>query len=286
MSVLTAIFQAIGQALCWILPVSESGHSAIFHNFSGRFTNACSQLTGVIHIGIAIGIVIAFYKLFLGLFRNFFGAAGDVVHKKFDLKSISSAREFMYMTILSFALLVMYLIPTGKYGNLFMMFHRASYNRTLLGEGICLALTGVLMITAFGVVNKKPANIPPFVKSIIIGVVVFLAIPTAGCSLVGAVISVGILIGMSDKYALRYAMVMSVPVLIVSGIIELCIAVTPVGIVQAVIALVVSAAASFLLVKLAIAFIIKKKAILPFAVYDISVGLICLVIGIVQIIVK
>ncbi len=50
MSVLTAIFQAIGQAISWVLPISESGHSAIFHNFSGRFTNACSQLTGVVHI--------------------------------------------------------------------------------------------------------------------------------------------------------------------------------------------------------------------------------------------
>lgn len=53
------------------VPVSESGHSVIFHNFSGRFTNACSQLTGVIHIGIAIGLFIAFYKLFISLFKNF-----------------------------------------------------------------------------------------------------------------------------------------------------------------------------------------------------------------------
>ena len=64
MWILTAIFQAIGQAFTWVFPVSESGHSVIFHNFSGRFTNACSQLTGVIHIGIAIGLFIAFYKLF------------------------------------------------------------------------------------------------------------------------------------------------------------------------------------------------------------------------------
>ena len=82
MSVLTAIFQAIGQAVSWVLPVSESGHSAIFHNFSGRFTNACSQLTGVIHIGIAIGIFVAFIKLFVLLFKNFTGAWGDIFKKK------------------------------------------------------------------------------------------------------------------------------------------------------------------------------------------------------------
>ena len=71
MWILTAIFQAIGQAFTWVFPVSESGHSVIFHNFSGRFTNACSQLTGVIHIGIAIGLFIAFYKLFISLSKIF-----------------------------------------------------------------------------------------------------------------------------------------------------------------------------------------------------------------------
>ena len=64
--------------MSWVLPVSESGHSVIFHNFSGRFSNACSQLTGVVHIGIAIGLVIAFYKLFVNLFKNFFGTFDDI----------------------------------------------------------------------------------------------------------------------------------------------------------------------------------------------------------------
>lgn len=286
MSILTAIFQAIGQALTWILPVSESGHSAIFHNFSGRFTNACSQLTGVVHIGIAIGIIFAFYKLFISLFKNFFGTINDAVHKRLDLKNITSAREFMYMTVLSFAFFVIYLIPTGKYGNLFSVFHRASYNETLLGEGICFALTGALLITAFEVVNKTSLKLPPFVKAIILGIIAFLAVPTAGCSPVGAIVAVGILLGMSDKYSLRYAMVISVPVLTVTGIIEICTAVTPVSVVAAIIAVILSAGVSFFAVKLAINFIIKKKMVLPFAIYDIALGLICFVIGIVQTVAK
>ena len=101
MWILTSIFQAIGQALTWVLPVSESGHSVIFHNFSGRFSNACSQLTGVVHIGIAIGLFIAFYKLFVNLFKNFFDTFNDVFHKKLDLKNITPQRNFMYMTVLS-----------------------------------------------------------------------------------------------------------------------------------------------------------------------------------------
>lgn len=134
MWILTSIFQAIGQALTWVLPVSESGHSVIFHNFSGRFSNACSQLTGVVHIGIAIGLVIAFYKLFVNLFKNFFGTFDDIFHKKLDLKNITPQRNFMYMTVLSFMFFIIYAIPAGKYGNFYMVFHRTSFNKTILGE--------------------------------------------------------------------------------------------------------------------------------------------------------
>lgn len=285
MSILTAIFQAIGQALTWILPVSESGHSAIFHNFSGRFTNACSQLTGVIHIGIAIGLFIAFFKLFKTLFLNFIGTWIDIFGKKLDLKNPTPARRFMYMTILSFAFMLFYFIPAGKYGNVFSLFHRFSYNTSLLEEGICMLMTGVLLFVAFNDASKKLNPLPYAVQAVIIGVAAFLALPTAGCSFIGAVLAIGILVGMREKQSLRYGVVMSVIVLIVSGIIELCVAVTQISIVSALIALVVSAAAAFFVSKLLIT-LIKKMQMQYIAIYDAAIGIICFVIGIFQVLIK
>ena len=285
MSILTAIFQAIGQALTWIFPVSESGHSAIFHDFSGRYTNACSQLTGVIHIGIAIGIIAAFYKLFLYLFKNFIGGWNDLFHKRLDLKNSSPQRKFMYMTILSFAPMLFYFIPAGKYINVYMLFHRTSFNGNLLGEGICTALTGVLLIVAVSMINKKSKPLPQILQALLIGVTAFLALPAAGSSLVAGVFCVGILVGLSDKYALRYSMVMSTMVLLVTGIIEICLGVTKVSIVCAIIGLVVSALIAFLSVKIFI-FVIKNKALKYFAWYDITIGLICFVIGVFEIVIK
>lgn len=285
MSVLTAIFQAIGQALTWIFPISESGHSAIFHNFSGRFTNACSQLTGVIHIGIAIGLFIAFFKLFKMLFANFIAAWGEIFQKKLDVKNTKPARSFMYMTLLSFVPLVFYAIPAGKYGNVYNVFHRTSYNETLLGEGICLLLTGVLVIAAVSLGDKKLNPLPKPVQSVIIGLIVFLALATSGCSVMGAVFCIGIIIGMSEKSSLRYSVVMSVMVLLVMGITELCVAVTKVSVLSAAIALVVSTASAFIASKLLI-FVIKNKQLKLFGIYDAAIGLICLVIGIFQLVIK
>ncbi|MGN0521667.1 MAG: undecaprenyl-diphosphate phosphatase [Eubacterium sp.] len=285
MSIITAVFQAIGQAIAWIFPISESGHSAIFHDFSGRFTNACSQLTGIIHIGIAIGIFIAFFRLFSNLFKNFFSSVGDIFHKKLQIKEISSAKEFMYMTILSFAVLIFYIIPAGKYGNVYMLLHRTSYNGTVLGEGICMALTGALLVVASNFVNNSKIKLPGFLKALILGVVAFLAVPTGGCSLVAGVFCFALIMGMSSKYALRYSMVMSVPVLIVMGIIELCTGVTKISIVSAIMGLIISVLIAFFTVKLFI-HLIENKKLRYFAIYDIAIGLLCFVIGIFEIVTK
>lgn len=285
MSILTAIFQAIGQALSWIFPISESGHSAIFHNFSGRFTNACSQLTGVIHIGIAVGIAIAIYKFLFKLAKSFFQGWNELFHKKLNLNKTTPVRSFVYMTILSFVPLIFYIIPTGRYGNLFMLMHKFSFDESLLTEGICFALTGGLIILTATRFDKPVDKMPTYVQALIIGVTALLAIPTAGCSLVAGVFCACVLTGMNKSLALKYSLVMSVMVLIVAGVTELCIAVTSVSIISAVIALIVSAAVSFLSVRV-LGNIIKKGFINYIAYYDFAIGALCAVIGIFQIILK
>ena len=285
MSVLTAIFQALGQALTWILPVSESGHSSIFHNFSARFTDACSQLTGVIHIGIAIGLFAAFFKLFKMLFINFIATADEIFHKRLEPKNTKPARSFMYMTLLSFVPMILYVIPAGKYGNIYGVFHRTSYNETLLGEGICMLFTGILLAVTAGIGGKRLNPLPKVLQAILLGIIVFFAVPTAGCSVIGAVLCFGIIFGMSEKASLRYSVVMSVMISLVMGIIEICVGVTKISVISAIIALVVSVLASFFFSKLLI-FIIKKKQLKTVGIYDIAIGAICLIIGIFQIVVK
>lgn len=285
MSILTAIFQAIGQALTWIFPISESGHSAIFHNFAGRYTNACSQLTGVIHIGIALGIIITFYKLFFKLFKNFFDGWNDLFHKRLDVKNSSSVRKFEYMTIASFVPLILYIIPAGKYTNLFSLIHSTSYDNNLLIEGICILLTGVLIAVTAKRMNVKVNPLPQIFQALLLGFAVLFALALPGGSVVGAVLCIGILTGMSYKISFRYSMVMSVMLLLVSGVIELCVAVTPVSIVSAVIAVIISAACTYLFIKL-FSYIIKKGLLKYVAWYDVALGGICLVTGLFQIIAK
>lgn len=286
MSIITVIFQAIGQALTFVLPISEGGHSSIFHELSGRYSGACSQLTGLVHLGIALGLVIVFYKLFIGLFVQFFGTWGDLFRKRLDMKKVSPGRHFMFMSILSFVPMLFHLIPAGKYGNVYGFLKYSTYNGTLLDDGIWFAImAGLLIFAPLRLKKESPNKKINIVFAMILGISAFLAVPVSGLSLIGVVFAVAVLLGISPKAALRYAIVLSVPVLIVMGIIELFVCVTYVSVILGILAVILSAAATYLAAK-TLVYLVNNTKLTAFAYYNLGMGLICVLVGFVQIIIK
>ena len=112
--------------------MSESGHSAIFHDFSGRFSGNGSELTGLVHIGIALGIFLVFIKLFVRLFGEFIAFFKDAFAKQNPFVNPGGVRRFMFGTVLGFLPMVLLLVPAGKYGNVYGLFRSMGYNGTLL----------------------------------------------------------------------------------------------------------------------------------------------------------
>ena len=91
---------------------------------------------------------------------------------------------------------------------------------------VCIALLGVLLIVTNSLINSNRNKLPNWANAVILGLIGFLALPTGGCSFMGAIFAFMIFAWYEPKYAIRYAVTMSVPTLIVMGIIELCVAVT------------------------------------------------------------
>lgn len=280
MSVLTAIFQAILQGISWILPISESAHSSMFHDFAGRSTGTCSVITGVIHICVAVGIILASYKLFITIFKEFVGAAGDLFKKNLKGSGRKPARSFMYMTLVSFVPMLLWLIPLGKNGFLYTALRRTGYNGTLLDDGVFLAVTGVIVLLTARQLslsrNNKNVNI---VSAVAVGVLSVFLVPVSGLSLFAGVFGILMILGVSKKLAFRYTLVMSVPTLIVMGIVEICTAAIPATAVSVIISVILSLITSFFAVKL-FKWLINQNKIRFFGIYDIAVGVIILVIGI------
>lgn len=286
MSILTAIFQALAQALTYVFPISESGHSAIFHDFAGRYSAACSEITGLIHIGIALGIIVAFYKVFLRLILEFVSTITDIFQKKFNLREAKNSRKFMLLTLIPYVFMLAYLIPTGNKGNIYQLLHSYSYDGNLLFEGVGFIITAAVVYIASLLLQKdekgKQLNV---VSALTVSLCLFFAIPIAGLSACAAILFVGIILKVNRKIAFRYFVSLSAPILIVSGIIQIVTCVTYVPILEGVIAVVLSAVAAFLFSKLLLSFV-KDNKVVYFSYYDAAIGVITLIIGIVEIIAK
>lgn len=285
MSVLNAIIQAIAQAIAWVFPISESAHSSIYHDFANTAAPTGSALTGVIHIGIAIGIFASLFKLFLTMGRQFFATGKDIIHKQLKGSGQLKARSFMYMSLITFVPMLAWAIPTGK-GTLYSLLHTTGYNETLLDEGIFLLALGVLVLMSSRMLelerNKSTVTIA---SAIVTGVFCVVLLPVSGLSLVAGIFAMLMLFGVSEGYAFKFSFLISVPTLIVLGIVEICIASTPTGWIEAIIGLVISAVVSFFAVRI-YRWIIKSRKLKYFGYYDISLGVITALIGAFELIFK
>lgn len=283
MSILTAIFQALFQAICIILPISENAHSAVFHDFSSRFGGENSALTGIIHIAVAVGIAVAMLKLFIRMINEFVFTVKDVANKQAKANSQKPARQFMYNSLISLVPLLLWLIPCGSKGFLYTLLRSSQYNSTLLDEGIFMLITAGFLFAVIRVLtiktnNKDITQLP----AVVVGMVAFLIAPL-GFSFIGVVFSVLLIFGIKTKQALNYTLYISVPVLLVKGIIELCTATVAMTVLQAIIAMVIAIAASFVLVRL-LKYFVKNNLLSFFAWYDTAFGAVILVVGIFELI--
>lgn len=285
MSIITSIFQAILQAISFILPISESGHSAIYHDLAGKADGNVSALTGVIHIGLALGIFAAMLKLCLRLGKELGRLAGDVIHKDFRYREARPARRFLLALMLSFAPLLLWLIPVN-HNFAYEFLRRFGFNHTLLDEGLFFAITGALLLMAVKQIStgKSQKQMSP-AYGLLAGAVMLISAPLAGLSIIGGVFAFLLLFGISRKQSLNFALVMSIPLLLGTGIAELATAAVKVNVVQVILAVLFSVVCGFLCTRI-LKFIVNKGYLKYIGYYDISLGLITAVTGIVQLIVR
>ena len=285
MSIIISIFQAILQAISYILPISESGHSAIYHDLAGKTDGTVAALTGVIHIGLALGIFAAMLKLCLRMGKELGRFAGDVIHKDFYYKEAHPARKFLLALMISYAPLLLWLIPiNGTFSYEFL--RRFGFNHTVLDEGLLIALTGGLLLMAVRQlsISRKPKPVTAL-YGLIAGAVVLFSAPLSGLTVIGSVFAFLVLMGIGRKQALNFALVMSIPLLLGTGIAELATAAVKATVVQVIIGLIVAAVFAFICVRV-LKFIINKGYLRFIGYYDIAMGAIASVTGIVQLIVR
>ncbi len=286
MSVLQSILLGIVQGITEFLPVSSSGHLAILQNVFHVETDGGMLFDIMLHVGTLVAVFVVYYrdigrmitetlKMCADIFSNIHTFALNRIHKtSIRYKRIvhNNYRKFVVLILVS-------TIPTGVIGILGKDLVEQAGN-TLLIPGICLLITGVLLLIADTVPEgkKMPRNVSCG-QGLIIGTAQGLA-TLPGLSRSGTTIAVCLICGLERKFAVKYSFILSIPAILGAAVLEIKdviaepVAAAQIGIYA--IGMVFAAVVGYVCIK-AMLLVVKHKKFVYFACYCFVVGAVAVV---------
>lgn len=225
MSLLQSIFLGIVQGLTEFLPVSSSGHLAIFQNIFHIDTGGSVLYDVLLHVGTLAVVLVVYWKDILKLIIEFFRMLGDIFvnlgmlfssgrkQPKYRKVVRTNYRKFVVLIIVS-------TIPTAIMGYLGSKLI-SDASSTLIIPGICLLVTGILLILSDRKNDcwKIPKDVS-YGEGVLIGIAQgFATLP--GLSRSGTTIAAETFCGLDRKFAVKYSFILSIPAIIGAAVMEL-----------------------------------------------------------------
>ena len=282
MSLLQAVLMGLLQGLTEFLPVSSSGHLALFQLLFGVETDTGMLFPVLLHVGTLFAICAVYYRdlgrLMAGaggvlrdclvnigiFFRNRVQHAGEPY-----LHPVSNGyRKFAMLLLVS-------TVPTGIIG-IFGRHVAALASEILIVPGICLVVTAALLLVADHLPEggRLPKSVS-YTSAFFIGIAQGIA-TLPGISRSGTTVTACLAYGCQRSFAVKYSFLMSIPAILGALALELAdlsyMAVSPAEIVCYIVGMLVAAAVGYISIKLMV-LIVRKKKLIVFAVYCLLVGL-------------
>lgn len=285
MSLLHAILMGLIQGLTEFLPVSSSGHLALFKILFHVNTDNGILFDVLLHIATLIAVVVVYYKDVFLLIKEFILMIRDLIHNIMVLAGKRSHPERKTRKIVTtpyrkfVALVIVSTIPTGIIGFAIKDFVEKS-ETTLLVPGICLIITAVVLflsdLAPDGRKGPKKASYP---NAIVIGIVQGLA-TLPGISRSGSTIAASVFLGFDRKFAVKYSFILSIPAILGALVLQLKdlgdYTFTGSDGVSYIVGMIVAAVVGYIAVKLML-MIVKKKKFRYFSIYCLIVGVVSLI---------
>ncbi len=227
MTLLQSIFLGALQGLTEFLPVSSSGHLAIAQNLFHINAESSILFDVLLHFATLIVVFIVYWRDIWKLIVEAFRMLGDVFYNfGLWLAGRKEGRKLRYRRIVRsnyrkfVLLLIVSTIPTAIMGYLGRhLVERAS--QTLVVPGICLLITGVLLLIADSAEDctKIPKDIT-YTEAGVIGVAQgFATLP--GLSRSGSTITACLMCGFDRRFAVKYSFILSIPAILGATVLEL-----------------------------------------------------------------
>lgn len=282
MSLLQAILMGIIQGLTEFLPVSSSGHLALFKILFGVETDTGMLFDVLLHAGTLLAICVVYYKDIWKLIVEgccivrdacinavlfFKNPGGKGEREPYRRLVNSSYRKFVMLVIVS-------TIPTGIIGvagkNVVEM-----ASEILIVPGICLVLTAILLFIADHTRDgeKLPKSVT-YTNAFGIGIAQGIA-TLPGLSRSGTTITACLLSGFHRNFAVKYSFIMSIPAILGALVLELkdfkSVEISGAEIFYYIIGMLIAAVVGYICIKTMLV-IVRKKKFTVFAIYCLIVG--------------
>lgn len=227
MTVIESILLGIVQGITEFLPVSSSGHLAILQNIFHIETNGSMLFDVMLHLGTLIAVFVVYRKDIWNMIKEALMMCVDIFSnlRTFFLNRIHKTslkyRKIVHNSYRKFVVLILVsTIPTGILGVLGQDLITGA-SETLLIPGICLLITGVLLLIADLAKEgrKKPKEVS-YKNGIVIGVAQgFATMP--GLSRSGTTVAACLLCGLERKFAVKYSFILSIPAILGAAVLEI-----------------------------------------------------------------
>ena len=213
MSYLSAIILGFIQGVAEFLPISSSGHLAVFQSFF-----KLSDLEGghlffdvLLHLGTLIAVLIAYWHDIVELVKEFFVMC-HVVKLPAGQKNNALARRQIFMIIIG-TLPLLLVFPVRDY------VESLYYNTFFIGAAFLV--TGTLLFLSDRVSHgHKTEKEMTVLDALVVGIVQAIAV-VPGLSRSGTSISAGLFRGFNRTYAVKFSFLLSIPAILGSNILSL-----------------------------------------------------------------
>lgn len=281
MSLLQAILMGIIQGLTEFLPVSSSGHLALFKILFGVETDTGILYDVLLHVGTLLAICVVYYRDIWKMIVEGCCIVRDVVVNIvifFRNKIKKESEPYRRIVNSSYRKLVMLIIvstiPTGVIG----FFGRdvvAMASEILIVPGICLIVTAILLLIADHTKdgNKLPKSVT-YTNAFGVGIAQGIA-TLPGLSRSGTTITACLLSGYQRNFAVKYSFLMSIPAILGALVLELKdmtgVEVSGTEIAYYIVGMLIAAVVGYICIKTMLV-IVRKKKFTVFAIYCLLVG--------------
>lgn len=283
MSILQAIFLGIVQGLTEFLPVSSSGHLAIIQNIFGIETDGGLLFDVMLHVGTLAAVFVIYWKDIRRMILETIAICADLLtNLNVFIQNKTKGEALRYRRVIRnnyrrfVVLIIVSTIPTAVIGYAAQGLITLA-SATLLVPGVCLLLTGLLLIVAQ--LSEDGHKIPrdvSYTNAFAIGIAQgFATLP--GLSRSGTTITACLLSGFDRRFAVKYSFIMSIPAILGAAILELkdigqeSISAGMVG--NCIVGAITAGLVGFVCMKTML-MLVRKKSFKGFATYCISVGIV------------